>query len=675
MEGSFDSWLPPPVDYRDHLQWNHSNWNKIGKEYVSTREVRESYYECIGGWPLLDEKHGVPKLLDRAQFSKYCYYTATMDEFLAEDSPDDYVPIGYEGDEASRQEWKEQQWSKRFKQRYFDQSVFDDLFARMRGEDPNPRVMVSSEKNQCYIFAVKTCSPDAIRAVFEKGTDGLDGICPNCLEGRAPHEREGVVAYALDNLYGANAGKFEGQHSKALECLRLVCSLNGVDVNADTWYVDAKVGPPLAQAIKKLDVEAVKILLDAGARPIFPEVVTINGQWATVKIPSEYPEYYQTGLHICTGANGSPTMGDDFKVKDLAMSKIIKLLLAAGKDEDVLVRVQIDPTDDEFKLSALDILICRSDSGEGDNFNYPLSRAVLEEVKARAEAGCEDGNDTDLDDVGYVPCNTPEALDNGSWAKITSLDDDMQRAVSRYMDIYDWGNMKQTGKSFKTWPKPPPPSIDYHLIMFILSDAFAVAYVGFATTLSGVLEACNSLEELYRQWGKELMHSWYLSLDVQFIRIEDAEAPVIPLARYKGSEYYKMCDNITEIHPYGEKHFGVEEAGKNLPKGSVAKKAMQMELNLSYEEVGEEESAGANLLTVDYNEAIVLWFDGLKPVKDVDLNHLWYTSTADEQEYEEFDQEIWINKSKGGGGGKFIIDGDGEWAICKMETSLYDPRC
>ena len=84
--------------------WHNIN---IGEgRYVSTREVRESLYDCIGYWPLLDEKSGVPKLLDHRNFVKYCYYVHTREDLQAEEPPEDYIAMGFEKDEVSRKAYR-----------------------------------------------------------------------------------------------------------------------------------------------------------------------------------------------------------------------------------------------------------------------------------------------------------------------------------------------------------------------------------------------------------------------------------------------------------------------------------------------------------------------------------------------------------------------------------------
>jgi len=264
---NFNSWAPPPATFTPQLQWNHNEWNKLGTDdYVSTREIREAFLECLGIWPLLNEKYGVPKLLDRANFIKYCYYTEIRKDLQTDDHPKEYVPISYEKDEELRKEWRDRQLTQRLNltQQYWDNGMFGRLDFMLPDEEKKAKKAkpnIKSKKNQYYIKAVKACRPDGIQALFDNGTEKL---CPNCLEvseGGSRKMRKGVVAHAIYNLYG-NSKTPENHRSRAIECLRLVCSLAGVDVNADTWYTPANVGPPLIVAVKEYDTEVVRILLE-----------------------------------------------------------------------------------------------------------------------------------------------------------------------------------------------------------------------------------------------------------------------------------------------------------------------------------------------------------------------------------------------------------------------------
>jgi hypothetical protein len=136
---------------------------------------------------------------------------------------------------------------------YCDKSPIELMLDEKFGQsEKKAKPDVQSKKNQYYIKAVKANRPDAIRQLFSKGTSK---ICPNCFErfDRDLNMRRGVVYYAMQNLYDSSKSR-----SDALECLELVCSLDGVDVNADTWYTPFQVGPPLWTAIENLDTEVFK---------------------------------------------------------------------------------------------------------------------------------------------------------------------------------------------------------------------------------------------------------------------------------------------------------------------------------------------------------------------------------------------------------------------------------
>jgi hypothetical protein len=57
----------------------------------------------------------------------------------------------------------------------------------------------------------------------------------------------------------------------------------------------------------------------------------------------------------------------------------------------------------------------------------------------------------------------------------------------------------------------------------------------------------------------------------------------------------------------------------------------------------------------------MLWFDGLKPSKCINLHHLRHTKCKDD---DYFSNEIWVNEKKGKVQDNFIMDEDGGWAIC-----------
>ena len=429
-KSDFTTLPAPPATYTAELQWNHRNWDKLGEgQYVYAREVRESFLDCLGVWSTLNEDFNVPKLLDHATFIKYCYYYMTMEEFHSPggDFPDDYIPMDYEKDEDSKEQWKRRKLAERYNEQYCERSRWEMMTASLFGDESKKEAKpdVQSKENQFYIRAVKTNCPDAIKALFAKGTSAL---CPNCLEkfDDGPSMRRGVVAYAIENLYDDSKSR-----SDALECLRLVCSLKGVDVNADTWYTPFRVGPPLWTALNNWDADAMQILLNAGARTSYPDVVGIQGQWCALRKPVEYPEKYGAALHCCVYAV-------DMDTKDEELSEVLKILLD-GREADTLVKGEVE--DHPSGLTALEMLtsfveemkkLCEEDGQPP--LEFPISIAVLRNAQAKV-AGIMDEK---KNGAGYKAILLSAELDSNTWATIGDLDSAMQMAVSQYTDIYDW---------------------------------------------------------------------------------------------------------------------------------------------------------------------------------------------------------------------------------------------
>lgn len=57
------------------------------------------------------------------------------------------------------------------------------------------------------------------------------------------------------------------------------------------------------------------------------------------------------------------------------------------------------------------------------------------------------------------------------------------------MNIYEWVQLKRSSTCLSSWPRPPTPQIDYHLIKFGMSNGRYEAYFGLAKTLDDVLQA------------------------------------------------------------------------------------------------------------------------------------------------------------------------------------------
>jgi len=372
-------------------------------------------------------------------------------------------------------------------------------------------------------------------------------------------------------------------------------------------------------------------------------VIVLDGQWCNVMRPYEYPKNYQTALHICVSYIEDKTRDED-------ISAILKLLLEAGKEKDILVKTE--------SMTIREILEGYSDA---TGKKYPVSMALLEE--SEAQAGIVDQLKTDV----YEPNNSSIDLKNGKWAQITDFDTSVQRIVSRYIDIYQWTLLKQTSKCLTSWPKPPPPPFEYHLIMFCFSDGFSTAFFGFSKSLSAVLEAFKSMDANNTN-----------IISFQFIHINDMNQAIIPLVQYKKSECQSCsADELSGIHPYGKMHFGVKEAGESLPKKSTAKGFMRnMDFsvwNTDGDIDDEDRSRIYNRVLFDDENDIgaFVWFEGLRPTVDIDLRHLWHTDGTFFNEEEGVETyELWINKDKANEH-TFDFDDDGEWAVCTFETYLW----
>jgi len=137
--------------------------------------------------------------------------------------------------------------------------------------------------------------------------------------------------------------------------------------------------------------------------------------------------------------------------------------------------------------------------------------------------------------------------------------------------------------------------------------------------------------------------------------------PIIPLIQFKQSEC-RQTDNFYNIHPYGEKHFGVREAGEERPGNSVLQGLMTMEYMTIWLGPVTDEPGYFERLTFDDCdvEGAFAWFQGVHPSKDIDLKDVWLTEGEGEDCYggEAGMYEIWLNKSKVDGGRDFTI-GDG----------------
>lgn len=553
----FTSWPDPPPSYQPHLQWDHPSWNKIGNnQYLYTRLVREEFYECLCVWSTINDKCiNIPKLLNRSNFIKYCYHYMDRRDFHTEFGEVDYTPLSFENDEQLREEWRTRMIRERFDDQYCDRyEVLERIFP---SNGPN----VKSEDNQYYINAVKTNRPDLIKGLFAKGTSE---ICPNCLE-RFDDERcmrRGVVYYAMENLYDKNMSRED-----ALECLQLVCSLDGVDVNADTWYTPFHEGPPLHTAMHNLDVEAMKILLESGASTTYQDVLSMNGQWCRLLKPFECAdEKYSTALHVCVLS----IVSLEIPPTDEKLSEVLQVLIEKMQD-DILVRVDYEVN--ESGLTALEVLATFIDSykqlypEDDDPPSYPISTGLIQKAQLEVKAKVNDNQSS-----SYTAIISSAELANNKWDTIESLDSTMRTLISQHIDIFDWLSIKQTCKCLKSFPRPPPPPIDYHFIRFSFSNWWCAAYSGFAKTLPDVVDAFKFIVAQHQQDDID-------TLEYEFIHLGDSEQPVIPLVRCPVTENVESFSFDKYLHPGGVKHFGLTVLG-DPPRGSSRKKLLKISIVL-----------------------------------------------------------------------------------------------
>ena len=76
----FDFWTAPspPRNHPQTMQWSHREFQqkRISGKFVLTRQVRETWNECMGFYPTFD----APELLDQSQFEKFNYYAYMREE-------------------------------------------------------------------------------------------------------------------------------------------------------------------------------------------------------------------------------------------------------------------------------------------------------------------------------------------------------------------------------------------------------------------------------------------------------------------------------------------------------------------------------------------------------------------------------------------------------------------
>ena len=273
-------------------------------------------------------------------------------------------------------------------------------------------------------------------------------------------------------------------------------------------------------------------------------------------------------------------------------------------------------------------------------------------------------------------------------AHITILDEAMQSSISRYLDIYDWDSLKETSKLLSSWPKPPPPKIDYHLIRFCITNCWSEAYCGVAKTL-------NAVKEAFRHVRNADDSNWHAVeyIALEFMYIEDCNKPDIPLVQYYEREHCQRysSDELSWIHPHGKHRFGVQGVGEKMTKcstlhsysyPSTVKQMLKMDMNLwvcpDPSEAWDADRWHDGLFFDDPDQIFLfVWLDGAEPLQDIDLTQLFYVYGLCENDWDDnpYRHEIWLNKKKsiyGESTDRFTFGPDGNWAICNKNIDLWD---
>jgi hypothetical protein len=282
-------------------------------------------------------------------------------------------------------------------------------------------------------------------------------------------------------------------------------------------------------------------------------------------------------------------------------------------------------------------------------------------------------------------------------ANISDLDFDCQFRISQYVDVIQWRLLRQTCKSLANMPIPPPPPIQYQLIVFMVDNKSDEVYFGVAKTLSAVMEACKHLiksnEAMFRSCtgGVVRVHQQFLQFNTDQKRV--------PLVLF-GDQYYRDEGEKPEIHSAGEAFLGVNNAldQRNLSANSPLCWIERIDICVG----------GTDICTEDWPstyrfDVLQTWLDGLRPSKDIDLSYIGTRSkacrycggmeaTSCQWTHPESDgghmdnvpeTELWYHPEWYPDGrdmrsvfGRRHIDGvevspDGEWAILEKRQSRY----
>jgi len=259
-------------------------------------------------------------------------------------------------------------------------------------------------------------------------------------------------------------------------------------------------------------------------------------------------------------------------------------------------------------------------------------------------------------------------------AHITVLDSNLKGSVSRYLDIHQWEFLKCSCKLFSSWPKPPPPHVEYHLIKFYFYSkndlSHSLGYCGVAKTLADVVDACTHQCAM----NEQLRRCERLNVDFQFLHVSDLDFPLVPLIEFDKRQSCELLGIVVpaQIHRLGKYEiYGVKEAGWDFPRDSTARSMMGMELTLHCER---DSRGNINLRAAGNGEAALRWFEGLTPMRDIDLGNLCFFAD------EETDQggqlcdmhEVWLFRDRRGRtvGNEFTLDCKGGWAVFNKKAAL-----
>jgi len=392
----------------------------------------------------------------------------------------------------------------------------------------------------------------------------------------------------------------------------------------------------------------------------------MNGQWCRLLQPFECTdEKYSTALHVCVLS----IVSLEIPPTDEKLSEVLQVLIEKMQD-DILVRVDYEVN--ESGLTALEVLATFIDSykqlypEDDDPPSYPISTGLIQKAQLEVKAKVNDNQSS-----SYTAIISSAELANNKWDTIESLDSTMRTLISQHIDIFDWLSIKQTCKCLKSFPRPPPPPIDYHFIRFSFSNWWCAAYSGFAKTLPDVVDAFKFIVAQHQQDDID-------TLEYEFIHLGDSEQPVIPLVRCPVTENVESFSFDKYLHPGGVKHFGLTVLG-DPPRGSSRKKLLKIRTTAWLQRDGAKVDAKDKQymyknVTFDDSDMVAacIWFQDVKPSKDINFNHFWYTEELS-NDFNDFGgscYDIWLNPEMANPD-CFYSNDRTSWVVSKFKTSMF----